>query len=364
MRRKSPRLPISVRNRLLEALAWQIPMGLPDTAVLQGVIDSLKKRSKNKRSVPGLEVMLYQLQAGRKLSDVLRPFVGSTQYVILAAGESAGDMAAAIQNILELDAQRNEILRYLYGAMVSPLMYIAALIVTLTIMATQVIPPLSEILPPQQWQGLGRMIYDSTLVVQPRWGLLIVGMVGFGYLSIRNLLPRWTGPLRLRCEQFIPGFGLYRDIQGALWLRSFSAMLRARIPDTVILELQIRDGTPWLRERLSRFLQLMVNGFSFSEALVFAGPGNVPLRQWAKGKTFDFPAPEIADDVATFSGHPNFEMKLMEISDKWVAKLEHNLRRSAGLLATGFQFLIFGYFILMTLGINEISDQIGRSLHG
>jgi hypothetical protein len=189
--------------------------------------------------------------------------------------------------------------------------------------------------------------------------LLVAGAAGV----VRFLLPRWIGQPRLTAERYVPGFGLYRDLMGALWVGSFATLLQSGLADTRILEMQIAQSNPWLAERLRRVLVLMKNGLGLGEALTYAGPGRFDHDRPEMGVKFDFPSPDAIDDIASFAGFSDFGTRMIAMRDIWLADTEKRLRTRAAATGMVIQMLIFAYFGILTLGINQLSSQIANAVH-
>ncbi len=347
---------------IMETMEIQMNAGVEFGQILQGFLARAQKRGLYKREQPLIQRMISRVKAGSTLSEALQPHLSSTQYILMASGEQSGNVGLTMRLIMDLDGKKKRIVSALKSSMVAPFIYLVTLIITLLVISLQVLPAMESILPASKWKGLAALIYDSTLLLKPAGLGLIALAVVLLFLVVRLALPNWTGSGRLIAEKYIPGFALYRDYQGALWIGTFGAMLQAGMADTHILQTQISQSTPWMAERLRRIWLLMKDGFGFGDAVVYAGPGRIDRARPDRGVKYDFPSPTINDDIANFAGFSGFEQKLLAMRDIWLTQQEKAIQSKLGLLGVSVQGLVFGYFILLTLGINQLSSQISAAV--
>jgi len=342
---------------MLSVIDTQVNAGVPIDKVITNFYGRLVKRNRFRSDMPAIKKIIAGILGGKSISDVLRPSFSETEYFIFSAGERSGNISEACQQISELDAQGSRISSSLKSAMMVPLVYILSLYVTLYVISTQVVPSLAGILPPDQWMGLAGFIYQSTILIEPAFFVPVIILVVSVILMFRFILPRWTGLSRLKAEKYIPGLSLYRDLMGTLWIGSFSFLLRSGVPDTVILEMQFmqsRDSNAWLSERLRGLLVMMVNGVSFADAALKAGPKGA-----GKDVGFDFPSPDIVDDIASFSGFPDFSGKMLIMRKVWLSNIEKKITSVSNAFSVAIQAVIYIYFAVFTLAVNQLSTQLG-----
>ena len=347
---------------IMETMEIQMNAGVEFGQILQGFLARAQKRGLYKREQLLIQRMISRVKAGGSLSDALKPHLTSTQYILLASGEQSGNVGLTMRLIMDLDGKKKRIITALKSSMTAPSIYLVTLVITLLVISLQVLPAMESILPASKWKGLAALIYDSTLLLKPAGLVLVFVAAVLLFLIVKLALPNWVGHGRLVAEKYVPGFALYRDYQGALWIGTFGAMLQAGMADTHILQTQITQSTPWMAERLRRILLLMKDGFGFGDAVVYAGPGRMDRARPDNGAKYDFPSPTINDDIANFAGFGGFEQKLLAMRDVWLTQQEKSIQSKLGLLGILVQAVVFGYFILLTLGINQLSSQISAAV--
>lgn len=348
---------------LFSTLEVQVGAGIDLQVVVHRFLTRLQKRGRFKRDWPALLAIASSLQGGHSAADALRPHLTASQYLMLATGERSGKLVDACRDVLSLEDRIRRIRVSIRSAFTAPAVYLSVLFATLYIIAHQVVPALAGSLPVSKWQGTAALIYQSTRLVSPT--ALVVQLVGVACLFIlaRWLLPHWTGPGRLWAERYIPGMGLYRDLQGAIWLGAFAGLLKVGVPDTHILEMHANQGTPWLAERLVRVRTLMRNGFSLADALLYAGTGRLDLSRPDVGDKFEFPSPSVIDDIAGFAGFAGFEARLLAMRDHWLDDMEVRVQRTARKISVAAQTGIYLYFGIFTAGVNQLGAQMSHAFH-
>jgi len=351
------------RASLLSAIEVQVGAGVDIVVVINKFHDRLKTRGRYAGDRPLLERMISRIRGGMSVAEAFKPHLTDTEFAVFSAGEQSGELVQSCRMVLALSRQGKRIGSALRESMIAPAVYLMSLFATLFVISSQVVPSLSGVLPADRWQGLAAVIYASTKLVSPI-GIGILVLLVFGVVwVVRFLLPRWTGVPRVSAERFIPGFGLYRDLMGALWIGSFATLLQSGLADTRILEMQIAQSSPWLAERQRRVLVLMKNGLGMGEALTYAGPTRFDKDMPESGIKFDFPSPDIIDDIASFAGFSDFGSKLISMRNVWLEEMEKRLKARAAAAGMAIQMLIFAYFGILTIGINQLSSQIGSAVH-
>jgi type II secretory pathway component PulF len=351
------------RASLLATMEVQVSAGVDIVMVINKFHDRLRMRRRYIGDQPLLSRVISRIRGGASVAEALKPHLTDNEFAIFAAGEQSGESVQACRLVQALGQQGKRIASALREAMVAPAVYLISLFVTLFVISSQVVPSLASVLPAERWEGLAAVIYASTKLVSPVGiGILILLVAGAAGV-VRFLLPRWIGQPRLTAERYVPGFGLYRDLMGALWVGSFATLLQSGLADTRILEMQIAQSNPWLAERLRRVLVLMKNGLGLGEALTYAGPGRFDHDRPEMGVKFDFPSPDAIDDIASFAGFSDFGTRMIAMRDIWLADTEKRLRTRAAATGMVIQMLIFAYFGILTLGINQLSSQIANAVH-
>ena len=333
-----------VRERLYRHLAVQLENGVTWLEALR--VYQLRMKRHDRKSLADLAGQVIRaVKDGQSLSAALGPWLPHDEALMIASGEEAGELPAILEKIIVAKTQLKSVRRAVLGACTTPLVYLLALYGLIWGIGEFFVPSIADAVPRDKITGLGASLYTlgdaaaNPLAVLPL--LLIAGAIALIFWS----LPRWTGALRAEADRYFP-FSFYRDIQGYLWLLGFSTLLAAGQPDVKILRDQARRGAPWLRERVAAIQRRMENGASLPDALRRAG--------------FDFPNPEMIDDIESMAAFRDFPVKIAKIADQWAKELEWKTLARVKSIGLVFDLLTYGLMGYVLSAINDMSSQFGN----
>jgi type II secretory pathway component PulF len=161
-------------------------------------------------------------------------------------------------------------------------------------------------------------------------------------------LPRWTGAGRSFCDRHVLPYVVYREINGFVWLISFSALMRSGVTDTSAIESATVQASPWLASRLRPIRAGLKNGLRMDAAMRRSG--------------LHFPSDELIDEIGAYVGYPDFADKMESVARKYVKTLERRLIFRGVLISGAFAALMYFAFLVLQLGNNEISSLINASI--
>ncbi|KXV34248.1 pilus biosynthesis protein PilR [Gluconobacter thailandicus] len=274
-----------------------------------------------------VELLLEEMtEHARKLAPAMRPLIPADEFAIIDAGERSGDLAQALENLLEQRRRTANIVKANRKVALLLLAFIGLFGGTFWIIGKFAIPsllPFAHAFSKRQTGSQQTLLAVTGWVTGtgPLWvisGVIVVCAVVFW--SFRRL----TGPLRLALEK-IPPWSTYRAIEGYIWLSTYIILVRAGAPETSVLEDQMKTASPWLRERLSKLAELMgQHAYLFPVALEESG--------------FQFPSPDMIDDIANaWGGSTDGYDRLLASSKLWADDIEQAaIQRTEWLRTIGF----------------------------
>ena len=293
-----------------------------------------------------IDAWLRQVRNGKPLGFAIQGWVPESDRVVIEAGEQSGDLPSAVENACFLYEGQKKIRAAVIAGIAYPTFLFVMVIAFLVLFGLNVIPKFALVLPREQWTGLGEqmaMLSDFVAVgLFPALGAL-AGLVLLVILS----MPRWTGRLRVRFDQY-PPYSIYKLIAGSGFLLSLAALTKAGVKQTNALRTMMRDSKPWYHERLSKTLAIVNNGNDIGEAL-----HRTNLR---------FPDPETINDLRTYARLTGFDEMLMKIGrenlEDTVVRIQQQgtLMRNAGIIAMG------ATLAWLFLGIFSLQQQITSNL--
>ncbi|MFN6060428.1 MAG: hypothetical protein ACK422_08970, partial [Burkholderiales bacterium] len=248
---------------------YDLGMTLDDKIPLFTTLRKYEARARQRKqiSAPLYLHILKRMQSG-SLSEALKGVAADSELIMLDAVQASGD--AALSSGLKFLSSTVEKIDHLKAiarkAVVYPVVMIIVFYGMLYGFAAHVVPVLSNILPPEKWPFLGKLLYATSTTIQSYGHYIFAGFVVTALMFIYSL-PRWTGVLRRRLDPY-PPWVLYRDFSGAMLIVSLSTLMRSGVSLRSSLERALRYSSPWMawhvREILTRLSR--PNSSTFGEA--------------------------------------------------------------------------------------------------
>lgn len=338
-----------VREALYRHLSAQIANGVTTETALDAFRIRLRRNKKtNAAAIVGS--VARRMRDGVTLANALTAWTPQDEVSLIAAGELAGNLPRALDLIVESTRRIMRVNSALYAALLTPTIYMTAMYGVLWVIGRYVTPALEQALPKHKAQGLIYGLYVAGDLAASWWAVLPIVAIAAVIAAVIQSLPKWTGRGRIIAERFFP-YSFYRDIRGYGWLMSFTALLRAGMPDTDILKRQWSTATPWLKERLYAIWWRMDNGSSLPAALMARGKAGLP--------PFGFPSPDIVDDIASMAGFSDFSERIATLAVQWADDLERTTLTQVKVSGIAMELLMYGVMGLLMVAINSMSVQIG-----
>lgn len=331
------------RDALYRQASAQGANGLGLVQILEDFEQRLLRRSR-KGDAAFVSKVAGEVRDGKPLALALGASVSSAERQILAAGEESGDLWSAMRLALTMRELTGSIRSAFMSALLSPLVYVVTLWACLAIIGIRVTPAFISMLPVSNWGPWAKTMYYLGEAASSWYGLLVVGLflVGSGWIMwARN---NWVGKGRITLDRFMFPFTLFVEIEGFVWLMTYSALLRSKIPDTNALEMQIDVGSKYLQSRLTPVLARLKNGKTLPDSL--------------RGTGYGFPSMDLIDEIGAYAGFSDFADKIENVGRDYAAEMKRRLNAKAfmtGAIFGGVVFLVMG---IVQLGANEIQSAI------
>jgi type II secretory pathway component PulF len=284
---------------------------------------------------------------GTGLAYALRNWVPNGERMIIEGGEKAGRLSISLDSAIQIAGTAKVIRNTLVGGLAYPLLLVALTISYMAMFGTMVIPAFEEVLPREQWIGIGgQMSWLSDFVNS--WLIPAIAALGIGTISTVLSMPRWKKGLRVKFDRF-PPYSIYRIILGSAFMLTVSGMLRSGIPLVRSFEILARDASPWYRERLERTLHMLNSGNNLGDALKLTG--------------YEFPDRESINELRAYSEMSNVEEALEILANDWLKEtVEKITTQTAVMKNLSFIFLgvTFGWIMM---GIFSIQQQIAGAVN-
>lgn len=339
----------SVREGLYRHLSAQVGNGIP----VETALDNFRLRLQRRKKVSSDKIIgdiARRMRDGSTLAKALAAWAPRDEVGIVSSGELSGNLPRSLDLVIEAKRRVARVNRALKAAMISPGIYVTLVYGMLWTIGKFVTPGLQQALPKEKAQGMVAGLYAAGDFANSWWALLPPLCAGLAVVAAVRSLPAWTGKRRVAAEQFFP-YSFYRDIQGYTWLMSFSALLRAGMPDVEILKRQAAEASPWLKERLHALWWRTNNGASLPEAMLAKGKKGMP--------PFGFPNPDIVDDIASMAGFADFAERIADVAVQWADDLEAGTLARAKTFGFVMEVVMYGVMGFLMVAINSMSTQMG-----
>ena len=220
----------------------------------------------------------------------------------------------------------------------------------LTGFSLKVVPILTNLLPPEKWPVLGRILYSLSQLISNYGFYIAVGVVGSFSLFFYSL-PRWHGRIRNFFDKFLP-YSFYRDFSGAMLVVALSTLMRSGVSLRASLDRSLTFSTPWMRSHIRGILKTLAraNTATFGEAFKTG-----VLNRYLEDRVQD--ASERRNPVEAFVriGIGSIDRVIAEIN-KSSARLSSAIMVVCGLVL----FIMMGGFFSTTMELQNGIKQTAR----
>lgn len=293
-----------------------------------------------------LRMWLDQIGNGRSFGRAVAGWVPNSDRIVIDAGESAGSLAMALENALFIQQSGKKIKSTIVAGLAYPVLLMILALGFLIMFATQIVPAFEEVLPRERWEGMAATMADISTGVS-RFMVPILCVVAGCIAVIIWSLPKWTGPVRAKFDR-LPPWSLYRLVNGAGFMLSCSALVKAGVQIPEILRILQRGATPWYEERISGTLRHVSNGVNLGEALYRTQLG--------------FPDTETVQDLRSYAELNGFDETLEMLGRQWVVDSVERIQQQMALMKNVAMILLGVVFGGIAVGITALQQQVQTSM--
>lgn len=234
---------------------YELASSLREHVPLVNTLRKFEKRARARGSAAAMAYLeiLRGLQGGA-LSDAMSRMATPLEQTLIDATQTAGDtdMAEGLEFLAQTVEKVDKMRAILLKAIAYPVFLMALFSGMLVVFSALAVPVLVELLPPDKWPPLGKLLYGVSRVVTDKGWMTIFCLLNVIALFLYSL-PRWTGDLRCRVDRYFP-YNIYRDFSGAMLLMSLAAMMNSGISLRTALMRTQNFANPWLKWHVRRIL--------------------------------------------------------------------------------------------------------------
>jgi type II secretory pathway component PulF len=327
------------RQALWKKLGKLLRDGIPIIAGLQEI------RALHKPGAPmsaAIDEWIRGMNNGRKLSDVILPWVNAEEAMLIMAGEQAGTLDEALASVVKVARAGAAIRAAVVAGLTYPVFLLCMAFGAMYFFGYRIIPAFAKAVRADAWHGMARTMVDAAAFVQ-HWLHWIVMAVLLLVLAFFAALPRWNGRVRVVLDRFAP-FSIYRVMQGSSWLIALSALVQAGMRIETAIDQLGRNASGWARVRCDAALKGLRAGRDLGDSLERSG--------------YEFPDRAIISDLRLYATKSGFDEALRAIGDEWITE---SVERVASLMSVVFAvaLLLVGMVVMfIAAGFGAMQMQL------
>lgn len=297
-------------------------------------ITNLRLRAE-KRGKNGLVAMYSRWMRGLDkgvLHYALKQDIPKSDGMIMAAFEDAGRLGEGLRFLSTVVNLGNRMKSAITGAIATPILVILMISGILTLHALLLMPVLEQIIPPEEWPLAGRILRPTALIIK-NYGLYIAPMIILAAIAFKMSITRWTGKGRVWWDNRLP-YSIFRDYNGAIFLTSLSALMKAGNGVLESLNQLETNATPWMKWHIQQMITNL--DYNAAEPAKAIDTGALPRH--------------VMDRIIDFGKRSSFIEAMNTIGLQSMVRTEAQISKSAKVLNT-IMLLVAGLlFVIVILG--------------
>ncbi len=234
---------------------YDLASTLKDRVPLFTTVRKLESRARQRTplTAPMYMSMLKGLENG-SLSDALKGIASDVELTMIDATQAAGDntMADGLMFLSETVIKTDAMVATMRKAVIYPIMLLLMFASLLTGFSLNAVPILTQISPPTQWPPMGRALYIVSQFIT-HYGVYLGVFAVAAFAAFFYSLPRWTGRIRKRFDQWLP-MNLYRDYASSMLMISLASLMRSGISLRSSLERSYKNSSTWSKWHIRQIL--------------------------------------------------------------------------------------------------------------
>lgn len=327
------------RQALWKKLGKLLKDGIPIITGLQEI------RALRKPSAPvsvAINDWIRGMSNGRKLSEVILPWVNAEEAMLIMAGEQSGSLDEALESVVKVAKAGAAIRGAVASGLTYPLFLLGMSFGALYFFGYKIIPAFSKAASADAWHGLARTMVDTATFIQGwlHWILLAVVILVVAFFIA---LPRWNGAFRVVLDRFAP-FSIYRVMQGSSWLIALSALVAAGMRIETAIDQLGSNASAWARVRCDAALKGLRAGRNLGDSLERSG--------------YEFPDRAIISDLRLYATKSGFDEALRIIGDEWITESVERVKALMSVIFAASLLLVGSVIMFIAAGFGALQMQL------
>lgn len=331
------------RQRLWKKLSKLLRDGIPIISALQEI------RGLKKPTAPvsvAIEDWVRGMNNGRKLSDVVRPWVTTEESMLLVAGEQSGTLDEALTSVVKVSKAKEAIRTAVIAGIAYPGFLVILSFGVMYLFGFKIVPAFTKAARNDAWVGVARTMIDVSGFVQ-NWLLWIAILSVIVVAAFFASLPLWNSRARVVLDRY-PPYSIYRVMQGSSWLIALAALVQAGVRIESAIEQLGKGATAWAEVRMIAALKGLRAGRNLGEALERSG--------------YEFPDPEIISDIRIYATKSGFDEALRLIGNDWITESVERIQTLMNLVFGVSMLFVAGLIMFVVSGLIAMQLQLTQLL--
>lgn len=331
-----------VRLRLYEKIASFMRQGTPlhDVLILLG--RQYEKHAPGDVRAKVMHEWSVSMGSGQAFADTLSEWAPMSEVMLIKAGEKGGSLAEAFSNAVQATTAQRTMISTMKTKLSYPVLLLTVLFLLVFMFSTQVIPKLTEMMPPEQWPAMAHKLYGLAHFVEHQWMFVLLTIAGI-VVALNWSMPRVTGDSRRWMDKVAP-WSVYRSFQSSMFLIAISAMMRTGRPLSDSVEDMAAMANPYVAEHLSRMQMHFKLGTPNGAAM--------------NGGFFDT---ETGIELEIYGDTAEFSAAMDQIGRTAVDNSIESISKASALVNNIVLFLVAVYMGWVLMSINQLSMAIASA---
>ena len=144
-----------------------------------------------------------QVTNGMNIGLCMGPYVPTSEAMLIETGANSGQLAKSFIDAADAVEQQGRVKKAIVSNGSYPVLLMCVLLAAMFLTSYEVIPTFESVLPVEEWQGASYAVAKAAFFFRD-WSVVILGSIAILFTIIGFSLPRWTGKLRVKFDNFFP----------------------------------------------------------------------------------------------------------------------------------------------------------------
>lgn len=278
--------------------------------------------------------------------NALKDDAPKTDLMIMSAFEQAGRLSEGLRFLSKVVTLAGNMRSAIQGAVFTPIIVLIIISAILALHAFMLIPVLEQIIKPEDWPLPGKMLRPTALFIK-EYGIYIAPMIVAALIGFKVSVTKWTGPRRVKFDNHLP-YSIFRDYNGALFLTSLAALMKAGNGVLESLKQLESMSTPWMKWHIQQMIVRLDS--NSAQPAIALDTGAIPRA--------------VMDRIIDYGKRSSFVEAMNVIGLQSMARTEAKISQSAkvmNIIMMLFAGLLFVIVILGTVSTGLHAQDVIRA---